>query len=331
MQRAVALAPWAVRLQLETLRPATRTLYLAAVDLLLSWMGTACLPRRAAAYWDGLLPSFMQELYERETPRSIAQRVISALLWLDPQIGRPQAKALPATTATMKGWTRLVPGHSRPPVPWGLVWAIAWHLLDGGEHLSALIVLLLFETYMRPSELFALRRFQWLPLPTAAGEPPHFAGFVIHAEELEVPSKTGEFDTTILLDLPRQRWLVPLVHQLADGRGARDLLFAISQQAFALAFARAVVALQAGAASPTPYGLRHGGASHDLMHHSRSYAAVKGRGAWKSDTSVRRYGKPGTLAMVVGRLSPEARRHLSAAARRSDTAFALRWRALAAR
>ena len=38
------------------------------------------------------------------------------------------------------------------------------------------------------------------------------------------------------------------------------------------------------------YGLRHGGASHDLLVKARSTLEVKGRGRWKSDAMLKVYG-----------------------------------------
>jgi len=37
--------------------------------------------------------------------------------------------------------------------------------------------------------------------------------------------------------------------------------------------------------------LRHGGASHDLLHKLRSFEEIKARGQWLTDLSVRRYAK----------------------------------------
>ena len=37
--------------------------------------------------------------------------------------------------------------------------------------------------------------------------------------------------------------------------------------------------------------MRHGGVSHDLMHRLRTVDEAKRRGRWRTDTSLRRYGK----------------------------------------
>eukprot|EP00972_Heterocapsa_arctica_P038827 5721550-Heterocapsa_arctica.AAC.1 len=40
------------------------------------------------------------------------------------------------------------------------------------------------------------------------------------------------------------------------------------------------------------YQMRHGGASEDLLSHSRPQDDVKRRGRWSTDSSLRRYAKP---------------------------------------
>ena len=42
---------------------------------------------------------------------------------------------------------------------------------------------------------------------------------------------------------------------------------------------------------PTPHGLRHGGASHDRAHGTRTLLEIQARGKWRSFSSVVRYEK----------------------------------------
>ena len=50
-------------------------------------------------------------------------------------------------------------------------------------------------------------------------------------------------------------------------------------------------ALGLSAMDITAHGLRHGRASHDLLLLARSVLGVKGRGRWRSDSMLMRYGK----------------------------------------
>ena len=58
------------------------------------------------------------------------------------------------------------------------------------------------------------------------------------------------------------------------------------------------------------YQLRPGGASEDLLSGTRNEAAIKVRGRWRSDSSVRRYSKPAQLRRLLGS-TPEAKRSLA--------------------
>ena len=50
------------------------------------------------------------------------------------------------------------------------------------------------------------------------------------------------------------------------------------------------------------YQLRHGGAADDLLTKTREYAAVKDRGRWRTDASVRRYGKVGKIQALLNKM-----------------------------
>jgi hypothetical protein len=53
-----------------------------------------------------------------------------------------------------------------------------------------------------------------------------------------------------------------------------------------------------------PYSFRHAGASHDLVTKERTTAEVKARGRWRSDSSLRRYGKPAKELAAKDKLDP---------------------------
>ena len=70
-----------------------------------------------------------------------------------------------------------------------------------------------------------------------------------------------------------------------------DPLFAQPGSALVLKLQEAVTALGLGPLKPVRYSLRHGGASDDLLCRRRSLEEVKKRGQWRTDQSLRRYGK----------------------------------------
>ena len=59
------------------------------------------------------------------------------------------------------------------------------------------------------------------------------------------------------------------------------------------------------ALNPTPYSLRHGGASHDALTNRRSLAEIKKKGRWRTDSSVRRYEKAAVAMKQLSKLPTE--------------------------
>ena len=80
-----------------------------------------------------------------------------------------------------------------------------------------------------------------------------------------------------------------------------DLLFDFTPQMYRDALAAAGKEL--GLEGLHPYQLRHGGAAEDLNSKERDYNAVKARGRWQTDQSVRRYGKIGKIQKILNQLS----------------------------
>ena len=85
----------------------------------------------------------------------------------------------------------------------------------------AVATLLTFTLYLRPSECLRLRAFQLIPPSPELGGAPAKWSVVVAAAELKVPSKTGEFDATVVLDRPELAWMHPyllylLQHRLPD-------------------------------------------------------------------------------------------------------------------
>lgn len=81
-----------------------------------------------------------------------------------------------------------------------------------------------------------------------------------------------------------------------------SLLFKFSMENYRKKFSAA--SLRLGLGSLRLYQLRHGGATEDLCSQKRDYSAVKARGRWRSDASVRRYAKVGKVQELLNRLSP---------------------------
>ncbi len=87
----------------------------------------------------------------------------------------------------------------------------------GHLHMGALVVVL-FETYMRPAKALAMEPNP-VVLPRAGAEgPARWMTLLVYPKEELTMSKVREYDHSIPFDLDRQRYLVPVLERLAAQR-----------------------------------------------------------------------------------------------------------------
>ena len=151
-----------------------------------------------------------------------------------------------------------------------------------------LLVWVLFETYMRPSESFALGPDQVIPPAPGGTGAAKWSTILVHAEELKVSSKVSEYDDSVPLDLERQQFLVEPLLLLKASRLDQQLLWPFKYSEFQKKFAAVVKELALTKFGLLAIGLRHGGASHDRSVLANELVAVQQRGACRSFSSARR-------------------------------------------
>jgi hypothetical protein len=128
---------------------------------------------------------------------------------------------------------------------------------------------------------------------------------IVRDQEEGVPDKVGIFDNSISLDTPSRSYLGPLLEKHINSmKNKCDPLYPFTNQEFRKEFAMSCKKI--GLEGLHPYQMRHGGASEDLGMGIRDHAAVKSRGRWFTDQSVRRYAKIGKIQQMISRLSPPA-------------------------
>ena len=138
------------------------------------------------------------------------------------------------------------------------------------------------------------------PSPEAG---PQFAswGLLLNPFNDGVPGKTGGYDDSLIID--SDPWLGEFLKILVAGRHPEDFLWPVKGSELIALFQGACNALGLQALAPCRYALRHGGASEDIASGRRSLDAVKKRGHWRSDTSLRRYVKETRLQAEVHKIS----------------------------
>ena len=219
---------------------------------------------------------------------SDGMKLKAAVVDYDPRLGARWHCLLPRFSRALKAWASAAPGHSRAPLPWSHAVLIVNELYVMGHPRLGLWVVLSFVCYLRPSEGLNVL-VEDILRPSASS--PHWS-VQLHPEDRALPSKVGVFDDGIALDVPSLALLGPMLGRIMANRVKAQKIFPYTyvqaKDLFKLACERLHIA------DPSPYRLRHGGASHDRITGKRQLVEVKKRGRWATDASVRRYEK-GTL------------------------------------
>ncbi|CAE7708857.1 AMY1.1 [Symbiodinium sp. CCMP2592] len=184
----------------------------------------------------------------------------------------------------LRGWRKLVPPRSRLPLPKMVTYGIAMRLLFKGEREAALLVLMSFDTYVRPGEAMDLLKKSLVLLVAGAGSHYRHYTLVIREEEERRPDKTGVYSSSIRLDNPStEKWLGAALKNDVKNKKMQEPMFNINPARYREVFKSAGEWL--GLQDLCTYQLRHGGASEDLAGKVRDYQGVKDRGRWMTDSS----------------------------------------------
>ena len=288
-------------------------------------MCLAVLPVLGPARWDQVLAEFLEHLYDTDQSKELGKQVLSALLWIQPDIAGPLRRCFPVASQSLRGWARLHPGRSKAPLPRAVAAGMAAYLVKTGRLTLGLAVMTMFETYVRSGELLAMKAGQVVEGMAGATGALACVSIILHPEELEQPSKTGEWDSSIAFDLPRHKWLGELLLQRARAMPTAAPLWDFEYTTLLQVMREAAQAVGAGILDPTPHSCRHGGASHDFATDARRLPEIQARGKWRAMTSVRRYEKHARIAVQWGLLAPSVQQRLLASEEGLYTAFAGAW------
>lgn len=122
------------------------------------------------AYLELFLLEFLDHLYLEGHESGAGNKLIAAVEKLNSSLSKEGRIRLPRVRAALKGYKRLAPSKSRSPAPQIWAAAVAGVLLRKDRPSMALMVMLMFSTYVRPSEAFSIRPDQILP-PPRGGRP----------------------------------------------------------------------------------------------------------------------------------------------------------------
>jgi integrase len=306
-------------------------LCMALVQEMEAWSGTP-LPTHNVPSLSVMMTEYFDHLFFEGEESHLGEKILAAVLWLHPNLGKGSAKALPIVRQSLKGWRKLNPPRSRLPLPLLFVKAAAAMLAVTHGGLLALVTVLAFHLYLRPGVALMLCWEQLSP-PSRKRKRGEVVGNAhrwsvnLHPREWELPSKTGVFDESVLIaDVPEWEWLNDIMsllqsrtreRALGSGRVRESLAGAqctdfprgtrvveVTMELWSKAFAAACLQLGVPASNVIHlYRLRHGGASHDAAEKVRSLEEIQKRGGWRSFCSVARYSKPARLNAQINALS----------------------------
>jgi len=209
---------------------------------------------------------------------------------------RPELRyLLPRASQASRGWNKLCPGTSYPPLTWDLTVAIAVQLARAGKAAIGIGALLAFDCLLRVSELIGLHREDVLDSSDSRIGHEH-AGTILILRR----TKTGNNKSVTVLD----PGVIALLRQLVARTPPGGKLFPFSSAVFRRALHSACASLGLSA-QYVPHSLRHGGATRYFHVLHWPMEDVMARGRWASTKSARIYIQSG--AALAGRMAvPEA-------------------------
>ena len=299
-ERMQRLRPSTTRSQCNLLKPATHAKFVLALEKFLAHWLLKQLPDWSAATWDAALQDHVELLFEGDKDRSAAACLTSAVLWLAPEFGQPRTDALPWTIASLRGWARLEPGFSRPPLPYAVMMSIVSWLAMHRQWQAGLLTWMLFETYLRVNEALTMHSQDIVrAAPLVTREPPVVKVMACSSSQL-LATKTGEqVYVSLPLDLARQRPLALLLCRWAGLRRRDTQLWDLTYPQLRDAFQQAAVAVGVEELGASLLSLRPGGAIHDRGCNARSLLNVQLRGGWRSSSTLQRLEECSLLAKKV--------------------------------
>ena len=287
-------------LEANVVKPPSQTDYMAQVRAFLAWAASRRLDWQCQFSCDMVLVLFLDEMFFKGHPSSLGSRTLAALIHFAAGVPHLYGASFARSRRALKAWSKLAPSRMRMPFPWLALVAVLGLLVWDRDIEVAIILLLQFETYLRPGAMDALLvRQMRCPIPQA-GRGFQLWTVLANPYEDNVPGKTGIYDMSVVLD--RHQWLHPFLMVLTCHRDPNAPLWNTNGGVVSEKLQRACRLLGLENLKATRYSLRHGGASHDLVTRFRDAASVKQRGGWRCDESLKRYGKEGRALTELSKL-----------------------------
>ena len=270
-------------------KPATAASYRKAVAEFVEWLDDVDASPSSSFELDMAMSSWFQELYldNDGKGRSKASKALFGVILRLPHL----RDKFPGARQALRGWEKLVPSQSYPPMPWGVALVVAARLWARLGPSFGVATILAFHCYLRVGELCNLR-FRDVALPGDL----RLAGS--DDVVLRLPkTKTGPNKWATV----RSPFVEALLLSFLKSRGPghpEDFVFGFSSPRFRKEFKLACRDLGLGDVGFVPHSLRHGGATHDF-NMGVPIEDILHLGRWASTKSARHYIQSGRASLLA--------------------------------
>jgi len=268
-----------------TINRETARRYRAAMEDFLDWADDERVTSDAAL--DMLLVEYFHERFADGYGKSSAEHLLYAWAHYMPEV----RGMLPRAAQCVRGWNKLVPVNSHPPLTWDLAIAIGVRLAGIGKKRHGIAVILAFDALLRVGELCALRREDVVDGGVGRLGRDNDGRVVLRLRK----TKTGTEKSVEVLDPSVIALLRDVVSRTAPG----ERLFPFSTANFRAALKDACASLGLSERY-VPHSLRHGGATRYRFYFRMTLEQVMERGRWAASRSTKTYIQSGrALAMSM--------------------------------
>ena len=243
---------------------------------------------------------FLHEIFQEGAEITEGTYLVYGLQMLKCSV--PKDHFLVESKQSLSGWRKQCPGDMRIPVPEEFIYDFAFHALDLGRPDIAMLMMVQYDGFLRPSEAVGLT-VEHVVKPQGKRYP-HW-GLIIAPSTLKQMTKTGKTDDSILLgDQRHNQWLKECLRLWMNGVVAEvfpDITLASLERFCKTASSQ----LGYQTVCLLPHVVRHSAASNSFYHKRRQLPEIMKRGRWTAKSSVARYEKAALLLRQWKHVSPK--------------------------
>ena len=264
----------------------TTTIYRNAVHSFLAWTHSQHVDIMSLSQLDMVLNEYIVQLYYSGNGKASAVKTVyGIIMYMADAEGH-----LPHTMKSLKGWSRIHPAVSYPPLSWDMCVLIACQLARAGYYMHGLACLLSFDCYLRVGELCGIQHADVADVGDARLGRNTRRMCIRLAHTKTGPNKWVTVRNPVIISLLR-----PL---LSTSRRGNQPLFPFSSAQFRDTLHSACVALGIDHVGYVPHSLRHGGATHDHLC-DMPIEDIMLHGRWPSNKSARMYIQTGRSLLLA--------------------------------